>query len=297
MKAIAWLAPTFLLLASLRVVHGAESYVPEITKWRAEREARLKADDGWLTVAGLFWLTEGENAIGTSEGDRVKLPAGAPAHFGVIRLTGGKARLTIHDGVDALVNGKRVQSGELRSDVDANGEPDTVTWRDLSFFVIKRGDRQGIRLKDKNSEFRRKFKGLDWYPVKPEWRIVAQFVPYPQPRKIVFDSLTGDKQEEVSPGYAAFKVNGREYRLEPTGPKDNLFFVFRDQTAGKFTYPAARFLYSKVDADGKVVLDFNKAYSPPCAFTPYATCPLPTPSNRLPFEIPAGELKYKDGVH
>jgi uncharacterized protein len=297
MKAIAWLAPTFLLVGGLSVVLGAEPYASETEKWRAERKARLKADDGWLTVAGLFWLTEGENTIGTSESDRIRLPPAAPVRFGAIQLSRGKVRLLVEAGVDALVNGKPAESAELRSDVDTNGQPDTVTWLDLSFFVIERGERHGIRLKDKNSKFRRNFKGLDWYPVKPEWRIVAQFVPYAQPRKIVFDSMTGDKQEEISPGYAVFKVNGREYRLEPTGPKDNLFFVFRDKTAGKYTYPAARFLYSKVEADGKVVLDFNKAYNPPCAFTPYATCPLPTPGNRLPFAIPAGELKYKDEVH
>jgi uncharacterized protein len=297
MKRMAWMAALFLLLAGLGVVQAAEPYAREIETWRAEREARLKADDGWLTVAGLFWLRDGENTIGTSDTDRITLPAGAPSRFGVIQFQGGKVRLTVENGVDALVNGKQVRSAELRSDADTNGEPDTVTWRDLSFFVIKRGDRQGIRLKDQNSEYRRNFKGLDWYPVRPEWRIVAQFVSYPQPRKIVFDSMTGDKQEEISPGYALFKLNGREYRLEPTGPEDNLFFVFRDKTAGRFTYPAARFLYSKVEPDGTVVLDFNKAYNPPCAFTPHATCPLPTPGNRLPFEVPAGELKYKGGVH
>jgi uncharacterized protein len=291
------LAPTFLLLWGLCAVQGADPYVAEIEKWRAEREARLRAADGWLTVAGLFWLEEGENTIGTSERDLIRLPAGAPVRFGVVRFGGGKARLEVQAGVDARLDGKSVQAAELRSDAETNGEPDTVIWRDLSFFVIKRGDRHGIRLRDKNSEFRRNFQGLDWYPVQLEWRIIANFVSYPQPRKVVFDSMSGDKQEEISPGYAVFKINGREHRLEPTGPKDNLFFVFRDKTAGKFTYPAARFLYSKVEPDGTVVLDFNKAYNPPCAFTPYATCPLPTPGNRLPFDIPAGELKYKGGVH
>ena len=297
MKRDGWLLPTIVLFSGLRVVQAADAYLDEVEKWRAEREARLKADDGWLTVAGLFWLKEGENTIGTSQRDRIILPAGAPTPFGVIRFTRGKAQLLLEDGVDAVVNGKHVRSARLHSDADTNGEPETVTWRDLSFFVIKRGERFGIRLRDKNSEFRRNFKGLDWYPVGPEWRVVAKFVAYRQPKKVVFDSMTGDKQEEISPGYAVFRVNGRQYQLEPTGPQDNLFFVFRDRTAGKFTYPAARFLYSKVEPNGTVVIDFNKAYNPPCAFTPYATCPLPTPGNRLPFEIPAGELKYKGEVH
>ncbi|HET8550764.1 MAG TPA: DUF1684 domain-containing protein [Bryobacteraceae bacterium] len=297
MTATRWLQSILPLLAAVTLLRGADPYVAGIEKWRAEREARLKTDDGWLTVAGLFWLAEGDNMIGTSERDRVTLPSGAPARFGVIRFGGGRTHLTLHDGVEALVNGKRLRTAELRSDAATSGEPDIVTWRDLSFFIIKRGDRYGVRLKDKNSEYRRNFQGLAWYPVKPEWRIIARFVPYAEPKKVVLDSLTGDKQEETSPGVVTFKVNGREVRLEPTGPKDNLFFVFRDKTAGNSTYPAARFLYSKVQTNGTVILDFNKAYNPPCAFTPYATCPLPTPGNRLPFAIPAGELKYKGGGH
>ena len=285
------------LLVTLAAAAASDPYVAEIEKWRAEREARLKDDDGWLTVAGLFWLNQGENSVGTSEQDRVVLPKGAPARFGTIHFNASLARLELHEGVGAQVNGKPVKRARLRSDVETEGKPDTVTWGDFSFFLIKRGERHGIRLKDKNSEYRRNFQGVAWYPVKPEWRIVAQFVPYQKPKKIVFDSLSGDKQEEMSPGYAVFRLGGREFRLEPTGPKDNLFFVFRDKTAGKSTYPAARFLYSKVEADGTVVLDFNKAYNPPCAFTPYATCPLPKPGNRLPMEIPAGELKYKGGDH
>jgi uncharacterized protein (DUF1684 family) len=283
-------------LSALLLV-AALPYTAEVEKWRADREARLKADDGWLTVSGLFWLRDGDNTIGSSERDRIVLPAGAPAKFGIIRFGGGEAQLTIAEGVDARVNGKAVRTAELRSDVATEGKPDTVTWRNLSFFVIKRGDRHAIRLKDTESEYRRNFKGLDWYPIDPEWRIVARWVAYPKPKKIVFQSLSGPNQEEVSPGYAVFRVNEREYRLEPTGPTDNLFFVFRDKTAGKSTYPAARFLYSKVEPDNTVVLDFNKAYNPPCAFTPWATCPLPTPGNRLPFELPAGELKYKGGEH
>jgi uncharacterized protein (DUF1684 family) len=292
-----WGAAGAIILLASGVLRGAGSYSAEIEKWRVERETRLKADDGWLTVSGLFWLKDGENSIGTSEGDTVRLPAGAPQRFGSIRFSGGKARLTLHDGIAAEVNGKPAKTALLRSDAETEGKPDTVTWRDLTFFVIQRGERHGVRLKDKNSEYRTHFQGLAWYPIKPEWRIVARFVRYPKPRKVIFDSLSGDKQEEVSPGYAVFRFNGREYRLEPTGPTDNLFFVFRDKTAGRLTYPAARFLYSKLEPDGTVVLDFNKAYNPPCAFTPYATCPLPKPGNRLPFELPAGELKYKGGDH
>jgi uncharacterized protein (DUF1684 family) len=287
---------TFLpVLVMLAVTNPAE-YTAQIEKWRGEREARLKSETGWLTVAGLFWLQEGSNSIGTSETDRIQLPHGAPAKVGTIEFVGGKARLSLNEGIDAKVNGESTRTALLRSDVDTKGKPDTVTLGDLSFFIIERGERFGIRLKDKNSEMRRNFQGLDWYPVRPEWRIEAKWVAYPKAKQIDIDSMTGDKEHGMVPGYASFFVDGKEYRLEPTQEKDELFFVFRDKTAGKTTYPAARFLYSKVEG-GKVVLDFNKAYNPPCAFTPYATCPLPVPGNRLPIEIPAGELRYKGGTH
>jgi uncharacterized protein len=271
-------------------------YKAQIEKWRTEREERLKSDTGWLTVAGLFWLQEGENTIGTSESDRIQLPVSAPEKAGSIDFHGGKATLKLNPGVSATVNGHPAKLAVLKSDAATNGKPDVVGIGDLTFFVIERGERFGIRLKDKNSEMRRNFQGLAWYPVNPEWRIVAKWVRYPQPKQIEMDSMTGDKEKGVVPGYASFTVGGQEYKLEPTLEGDELFFVFRDKTAGKTTYPASRFLYAKPEGD-QVVLDFNKAYNPPCAFTPYATCPLPTPENRIPIEIPAGELKYKGGTH
>jgi len=283
----------FLVLLAVTV---PPDYKAQIEKWRADREARLKSDTGWLTVAGLFWLQEGANSIGTSESDRIQLPKPAPEHAGDIEFRGGKATLRLRPGVSAQVNGQPAQTAVLKSDAETDGKPDLVTLGGLTFFVIQRGERSGIRLKDKNAEMRRDFKGLDWYPVNPEWRIVAKWVKYPQPKHVEMDSMTGDKEKAVVPGYALFSVEGKEYRLEPTEEGEELFFVFRDKTAGKTTYPAARFLYSKSEGD-HVVLDFNKAYNPPCAFTPFATCPLPTPENRLPIEIPAGELKYKGGHH
>jgi uncharacterized protein (DUF1684 family) len=284
----------FLMVAAMM---GADvSYESEIQAWRAKREARLRADDGWLTVAGLFWLKQGANTVGTSEQDRVQLPESAPAAVGTIEFVNGQALFKAAPGVPVLVNGKPETVTRLRSDAETKGKPDIVSVGEVSFFVIQRGERTGIRLKDKNSEFRRGFQGLEWYPIKQEWRVVARWVAYPEPRKIEIDSLTGDKQHGFVPGYAEFEAGGKTYKLEPTLEGDELFFVFRDKTAGKTTYGAARFLYAKAEGD-KVVLDFNKAYNPPCAFTPFATCPLPSAGNRLPIEIPAGELMYKGGPH
>jgi uncharacterized protein (DUF1684 family) len=163
----------------------------------------------------------------------------------------------------------------------------------LSLFVIKRGEKYGIRLKDPESEYRREFHGIEVFPASAEYRVTAKWVA--EPAKIPILNVLGQTEEMKSPGYAVFRIHGQEYRLRPVLEADDaqeLFFIFRDQTSAKETYGAGRFLYSEMPKDGHVVLDFNKAYNPPCAFTPYATCPLPPPENRLAVRIEAGEKKY-----
>jgi uncharacterized protein (DUF1684 family) len=284
-----WIAALALLLPAAKT----GSYVSEVEKWRQQREERLKAEDGWLTLTGLYWLRPGENKVGSDPSSGVLLPAGkAPAKVAVISLSNGKATLKVENGVPLLVNGKPVKQTELKSDA-GGASPDMMTIGDLRFYIIHRSGKDAIRLKDKNSEYRVGFQGLKWYPVSEKWKITAKWVAYPTPRKRLIDTMIGEKEEELAPGYAEFKVNGAEYKLEPTTEDGELFFVFRDKTAGKTTYPAARFLKAAMPANGTVVLDFNKAYNPPCVFTPYATCPLPLPQNRLPFALEAGELMYK----
>jgi hypothetical protein len=176
---------------------------------------------------------------------------------------------------------------------DMPGPATVIAVGDLSMFVLGRGDRFAIRLRDKNSRFRKEFHGLKWFPVDEAWRIKARWVAYTAARRIAIESVTGDTAQEPSPGYAAFKVEGREYRLEPVLEGDRLFFIFKDKTAGAETYSAGRFLYAAQPRDGYVLLDFNRAFTPPCAFSPFLTCPLPPPQNRLSVRIPAGELDYK----
>lgn len=268
-----------------------DPYRAEIEKWRQTREENLKKDDGWLTVAGLFWLKEGENPVGTNESDQVVLPPGSPpARVGTFILAGGNIRFVAARGVPVTSGGKPIESLEMRPDTP--GPPDVISIKGLSMFVIKRGARYGIRLRDVNSSFRREFTGLRWFPVDESWRIQARFVPYRPPKQIPVLDIIGNTELQPCPGYAAFTIAGKEYRLEPVAEGERLFFMFRDLTAGKETYPSGRFLYSDAPRDGRVVLDFNKAYNPPCAFTPYATCPLPPPQNRLAVRIPAGEMDY-----
>jgi uncharacterized protein len=254
---------------------AASTYQTEIAQWREQRVASLKADGGWLTVAGLFWLHDGANSFGTAADNEIVVPDG-PAKAGVIDLHGGKVtagarQLKPDDSSDALKVGR------------------------LSMFVILRGGKYAIRLKDPDSEYRRNFHGLEYFPADEAYRITARFMA--EPKKIPILNVLGQTEESECPGYAVFQLGGQELRLYPIleepGAKE-LFYIFKDQTSGKETYGAGRFLYSDMPKDGKVVLDFNKAYNPPCSFTPYATCPLPPPENRLPVRVPAGEKKYHE---
>ena len=268
----------------------------EIEAWRTQREARLVADGGWLTVAGLFWLKEGENRFGSANDNDIVLPASAPEHAGVFDFHGGSVRARIEAGVTATVGAKPVTVVDMHP--DTSGSPETLTMGPLSMHVIERGDRYGIRLKDNESPARKAFKGLQWFPVSDAYRVTARFVPYSPPRSIPIPNVLGQVNEMPSPGYVVLTLGGEELRLDPVLEEpdaEELFVIFRDGTTGKETYGAGRFLYTEKPRDGRVVLDFNKAYSPPCAFTPYATCPLPPKQNRLSVRIEAGEKS--DGAH
>jgi uncharacterized protein len=266
-----------------------QEYSATISKWRAEREARLKADDGWLTVAGLHWLKEGDNAVGSGSGVGIALPAAAPKNVGVITVRNGKA--TFAPKAVVMYKGAPLKAAiELKPDTEPNY--DILSVGRINFYVIKRENRLGVRVKDNDNPARKQFAGLQWYPVDPAWRIRAKFVPWDKPHTVTFDTEVGVKEEAESPGYVTFMKGGKEYRLEPVKDGDDIWFVMRDLTSGKTTYGASRFLYVDPPKDGYVDLDFNRAENPPCAFTPYATCPLPPPQNRLSFAVTAGEM-YK----
>jgi uncharacterized protein len=280
-------------LTSLANVASAQSTAnAELSKWRVEREAKLKADDGWLTVVGLFWLKEGLNTVGAAAENAVVLPAGsAPARVGVFELHEGKTVFRAAEGVTVTANGKPVQELEVKS--DEVKQQDVLKLNDLTFLLLKRGGRYAIRLKDQNARTRTDFAGLRWYPGQDDYRVTAKFIPYEQPKEVSVVNILGDIEKMKSPGYVVFKLNGQELSLEPiTSGGDKLFFIFRDLTSGKTTYKPGRFLYAAAPKDGQVVLDFNQAINPPCAFTAYATCPLPPKRNHLPVAIAAGEQSY-----
>jgi uncharacterized protein (DUF1684 family) len=268
------------------------AYTREVETWRETRVQRLTADGGWLTVAGLAWLSPGRNEFGSARSGPVVLPAhAAPAHAGAFIVEGNKVTVDVSPGVAVTRAGKPVTRALLRSDAD-DGGPDVLALGAVTMQVIARGGKLAIRVKDMRSPARAAFKGLRWYPVKPAYRVTARFVSHAQPKTLRVDTVVGIAESMPSPGYAEFELDGKTLRLAPViePGETNLFFIFRDATSGRSTYGGGRFLYAEPPRDGQVVLDFNRAYSPPCAFTAFATCPVPPADNRLSVPIEAGEL-------
>jgi uncharacterized protein len=257
----------------------------EITQWQENRAERLLRDDGWLTLIGLFWLDEGQNVV--------TLPSKQ-----TLRLSRNGEKVTLEPDATMTVEGKPLSGATvLLHDADQNG-PTLVQMGSIRFNAIKRGDRLGLRVKDANARTRTEFAGLEYYPIDPKWRVEARLEPYNPAKKIPIDDVTGMRSESESPGALVFTLDGKEYRIDPVLEEgsDELFLIFRDETSKDETYPAGRYLYAaKPGADGKTVIDFNKAYNPPCAFTPFATCPLPPLQNRLKTRIEAGEKRYAGG--
>ena len=271
---------------------GDDGYRDEIERWRQKRLETLKADDGWLTVSGLFWLKPGETRIGSDPSNDVLLPARTPSSLGTLAVTDDKAFFHPEPGTNVTRNGTPFAGGEIHSDADLH--PDTLAVGDVKLILIKRGRRLALRLKDNQSPLRASFAGLRWYPPRAEWRIEAKFVAAPAPTRLVLDTIVGESEAEDSPGFVTFDREGKVYQLQAIGQKDgSLWFVFRDKTSGRTTHGGARQLYADPPKDGVVVLDFNKAMNLPCAYIPYATCPLAPPQNRLSLAVEAGELKFE----
>jgi len=287
-----------------------KDYCATITQLRKERATAIGAKRSWLSLAGLYWLQPGKNCFGTSTENPIILPGSAAiAHAGVFTLRDDTVTIaatadTLFQNRPLQINGQAIQEQTTEQPLqhDMTAAPDVVTLGDLSMIVIKRGDRFGIRLYDDASVRRQTFQDLDWYPVDPTYRITARFVPYEPPKAIHYGNVLGDLLEEQCPGAVVFTLGGVDCRLDAQPRGDKLFFNFRDETNGDTTYGAGRFLYadmpkadmSKADMskDMTVVVDFNQATNPYCAYTVYATCPLPPTQNRLPIRIEAGERKF-----
>jgi uncharacterized protein (DUF1684 family) len=280
-------------LGALSSAQSQTDYAKEIEKWRSDRETNLKKETGWLTVAGLFWLKEGVNTVGAGEKFGVRLTDNfKKGKFGEIDFRNGEAALKMESGVEAQSNGKTI-SGTIDLVSDDNGKPTEVRTGTQTFFLIRREDRFGIRLKDSNSEARRNFKGLHWFPIEESYKVTAHLEAFPERKEVLVPNVLGGNFKMKSPGMLKFTLKGKGYSLQPVDEGDGtLFIIFSDGSNRDETYKSGRFLYADKAVNGETVLDFNKAENPPCAFTAFATCPLPPPQNKLDVEIAAGEMRY-----
>jgi uncharacterized protein (DUF1684 family) len=299
----------FWLLAGLILSCGYDSpqprqkanaeYLSAIQSWQQKRLTSLKSPTGWLNLAGLFWLKTGENTAGADSANAIIFPKDrAPDFVGSFIWQDSVVTFQARPGIAVTHHDSAVTAIVMRNDLQKN--PTQLALGSLSWTIIQRGERLGVRLRDHQHPQLQQFGGIETFPVDSTWRLEAAFEANLPPKLIAIPTVLNTINEEPSPGAFVFKINGKTYRLDATGKMTDaeLFVIFADQTNGRETYNAGRFLYVPTpDAGGKSIIDFNKAYNPPCAFTEFATCPLPPEQNKLGVRITAGEKKYAHAAH
>jgi len=295
-------APFLVLAAGVLVLADVPTdWKTGLLAWRTHREQRLSAPDGWLTLVGLAWLKPGANTIGSAPDNRIRLSAAAPAHLGVIEVNGNDIRLAAPAGgfpAGVQLDDSPAQAAKLAD--DEAKKPSTLTVGTLTILLLHRGDRYALRIKDSQAPTRLNFHGLHWYNPDPRYRVEARWIPFVPVKKIPIPSIIGVTDQMPAPGLAEFTLDGKTLQLEPVLEEPDakqLFFIMRDATSRTTSYGAARFLYTDfpdhgLDQPGHLVLDFNRLQNPPCAYTAFATCPLPPEQNRLSIALPVGEAKY-----
>ena len=298
-----------LLLLSLSALNATDTdstatWKVTLLTWRADLAKELLQPNGWLTLIGLEWLKPGDNTFGSAPGNNLVVKAPTAAYLGVVQLNDkGLELLPPHGGYPRglLVDGKVPENPQTLGSDDSE-HPSKITTGTVTITIIHRGERYGLRIKDSKAPARTQFHGLRWYPPDETYRVQAKWIPYNPPHQVAIPTILGTEVRSDVPGAAEFTLEGKTLRLEPIleSPDDKeLFFILRDTTSTTETYGAGRFLYTPLPdhgltEPGELVLDFNRAQNPPCAYTPYATCPLPPPQNRLPIPIPAGQQRYHD---
>lgn len=274
---------------------GAE-YVADVAAWREERLAKLRAEDGYLNLAGLYWLQNESNSFGSGADVDVQFPASTPENIGRFDFTPDGIVMTVTDGVDVTVDSEPVQSILMHDDTTET--PVTATMGSMAWVVVNREGKTAIRLRDFEHPALGALPPIPSFEIDPAWRVEGQLIPFDKPRVMnVGTVIEGLGYNPESPGIIAFEYGGERYELDAYQSGERLFFVFGDQTSGRETYPAGRFVYAEApDENGKTILDFNKSYNPPCAFGDFSTCPVASPRNRLAVRIEAGE-KFIPELH
>jgi uncharacterized protein (DUF1684 family) len=286
-----------------RVTHSLAPWQRELIEWRAHHATELVKPDGWFALVGLEWLQVGDNSIGSAVDNKIHLPTSAAPHLGVLHLENNVVSISPPpEGFpnDLLIDGQPAQKRTLPTGVDSDKDNPRLRIGSLEMYVIKRADRYGLRIKDSKSAALIGFHGLKWFAPNEKYRVTARWIPYDPPRTTTLSTLIGTRYSQPVPGAAEFELEGKRYRLEPViedPAEQKLFFIIRDTTSKTSTYGACRFLYTPYPSkglkeSGELVLDFNRLENPPCAYTSFATCPLPPAGNRLPIPIPAGEKRY-----
>ncbi len=266
----------------------SKTYRQVLNEWRAERDETIRRENGWLALVGLFWLKLGKNQFGSDPKCEVQLHERVPAFAGTIEYNGKSVSLRTSAGEKVYVNDKPVDFAILQPDISEN--PSFITLQGIRLVVIQRGNRLGVRVWDNEREERRSFPARTWYDVDEKFRVPATYIPYEKPKMAYFPDLTGEKSEFPVEGYIAFEFEGNHYQLDINKEDDGTLFIrFWDLTARDESYPTGRYLIADIDSDGKIFVDFNKAYSPPCAFTDFATCVFAPEQNHLDFRVTAGE--------
>jgi uncharacterized protein (DUF1684 family) len=276
----------FVFLVSFAAFSQKNLYEKEMAAFRQIRIDSLKHENGYLNLSGLFWLKEGENTIGADPKNDFNFPAEHSDSFlGKIVLNNGVVRFKSSQANQVFSAGQAVSEMIIFQDKKVV----VLEHKSLRWFIIKRGEKYALRLRDLDGEYVRNFKGITYFPLDPSWRIIAKFVPT-KGKQLRITDITGRTFLEDSPGVLHFTKGGKKFTLEAGGTMDEFFIVFGDLTNKKSTYGGGRFLYANApDKDGNVILDFNKSLNPPCEFTPFATCPLPTKENKMNVEVEAGE--------
>jgi uncharacterized protein len=275
---------------SLRAFDDADTYRHQIEAWQKHRETGLRSPTGWLTLAGLFWLSPGKHTIGSGDTSDFLLPKDAPSQVGIFEVSGKEVTFTSLDGTEVSINGQPFKGSTVLKHNEDDDKCDKVEAGPVQFLVMDRDDRLAIRVKDRNSQTLKQFKGTEFFPINPAYRFEAKFTE--SPTKIPVPNILGKTEMQESPGVVEFTFQGQTLRMRPVYEGKTLFFIFKDLTSKDRTYQAGRMVNTPLPENGKVLLDFNKAYNPPCIFTPFATCPLPPKENVLPVRIEAGELRY-----
>ncbi len=275
----------------------SDDYVKQIQEWRAANEQRLKSPTSWLALVGHHWLKEGDNTFGTSSNASLVLPDGIEGKpEGKFVVEGERVTLVTTEASGVLVNDSPAASVQLEidaSEAETDGQDKIAIGNRLRLQLVRRSGKFAVRVRDSQSQAIQDFTGKKWFPIKPEYRVEARFSPYDPPKAISIVNVKAQVVEANLSGHLEFELSGHSMELDAmVDSPDSLFIVFKDKTSGKSTYGAARFLLADLPVDGKVTLDFNKAYNPPCAFSPHALCPLPPEQNMLDIDIEAGELKY-----